>query len=133
MSAQYAVAFRDGEHVKLDATELVPGDIILLEAGNIVPADARLLEANALKTDEASLTGESHSVEKIQEPIEAENLVPGDQLNMVFKGTIVSNGTGKAVVTATGMNTELGKIAQIMDIPDQKTLSSNDFLPLANN
>lgn len=121
MSAQYAVAFRDGEHVKLDATELVPGDIILLEAGNIVPADARLLEANALKTDEASLTGESHSVEKIQEPIEAENLVPGDQLNMVFKGTIVSNGTGKAVVTATGMNTELGKIAQIMDIPDQKT------------
>lgn len=121
MSAQYALVIRDGKPVKLEASELVPGDILLLEAGNIIPADARLLEASALKTDEASLTGESHSIEKHTTPIEDENLVPGDQLNMVFKGTIISNGTGKAVVTATGMDTELGKIAGLMDIGEQKT------------
>lgn len=121
MSAQHAVAVRSGKHVKIDASDLVPGDILLLEAGNIVPADARLLECSAFRTDEASLTGESHSVEKHTDAIDSDNLVPGDQLNMVFKGSIVSNGTARAIVTATGMQTELGKIAGIMDIPEQKT------------
>lgn len=121
MSAQYAVAFRDGNPIKLEAAELVPGDVILLEAGNIVPADARLTEVSALRTDEASLTGESHAIEKHTDAIGESNLVPGDQLNMVFKGTIISNGTGKAIVTATGMDTELGKIAGMMDTPDQQT------------
>lgn len=121
MSAQYAVALRDGSPVKLEASELVPGDIVLLEAGNIVPADARLTEVNALRTDEASLTGESHAIEKHTDAIPESNLVPGDQLNMVFKGTVISNGTGKAIVTATGMNTELGKIAEMMDTPEQQT------------
>ncbi len=121
MSAQYALVIRNNNPVKLEASELVPGDIILLEVGDIVPADARLIEVSSLKTDEASLTGESHSIEKKTEKIDDENLVPGDQLNMVFKGTIVSNGSAKAVVTATGMNTELGKIAGMMETGSQKT------------
>ncbi len=121
MSAQYAMALRDNNPSKIEASQLVPGDIILLEAGDIVPADARLIEVNALKTDEASLTGESHSVEKNTEPIKTSGLVPGDQQNMVFKGTIVSNGSAKAVVTATGMQTEMGKIAGLMEVESQKT------------
>jgi len=121
MAAQHASVLRNNNPVKVDAQELVPGDVILLEAGDIVPADARLLEAHALKTNEASLTGESHSIEKHTAPIPEDDLVPGDQLNMVFKGTIVSNGSAKAVVTATGMQTELGKIAEMLEVPDQKT------------
>jgi Ca2+-transporting ATPase len=121
MSAQYASVLRDNNPAKIEAAKLVPGDIILLEAGDIVPADARLIEVSSLKTDEASLTGESHSVEKKTEVITEENLVPGDQHNMVFKGTIVSNGSAKAVVTAIGMNTELGKIAGLMEVGFQTT------------
>jgi P-type Ca2+ transporter type 2C len=121
MAAQFAVAIRDRRPSKIEASNLVPGDVIMLEAGAIVPADGRLIEAHSLKTDEASLTGESHSIEKTTEPINGDDLVPGDQLNMVFKGTVVSNGSGKAVVVATGMNTELGKIAGLMDVGVQKT------------
>jgi Ca2+-transporting ATPase len=121
MSAQHAVVFRENNPLKIEAKELVPGDIILLEAGDIVPADARLFEVSSLKTEEASLTGESHSIEKEAEAIHEENLVPGDQHNMVFKGTIVSNGSAKAVVTTTGMQTEIGKIAGMMEAGTQKT------------
>jgi P-type Ca2+ transporter type 2C len=121
MSAQYAVVIRENNPIKTEARQLVPGDLIIIEAGDIVPADARLIEVNALKTDEASLTGESHSIEKTTGPITGNNLVPGDQLNMVFKGTIVSNGSGKAIVTTTGMNTEFGKIAGLMETGYQKT------------
>lgn len=121
MSAQFAVAIRDSSPIKIDAGELVPGDVILLEAGDIVPADGRLFSVSGLKTDEASLTGESQSTEKISNSIEGENLVPGDQLNMVFKGTIVSNGSGKVLVASTGMNTEIGKIAGMMETGFQKT------------
>lgn len=121
MSAQYALVMRGGHPLKIEASEIVPGDILLLEAGDIVPADARLFEAHSFKTDEASLTGESHSIDKNPDAIPAGGLVAGDQNNMVFKGTIVSNGTAKGIVTATGMETELGKIAGMMEIPDQKT------------
>ncbi len=121
MSAQYAIVLRDNNPVKIEASQLVPGDLVLIEAGDIVPADARLIEVSSLKTDEASLTGESHSIEKITDPVAGNNLVPGDQLNMVFKGTIVSNGSGKAIVTGTGMNTEIGKIAGLMEGGHQKT------------
>src|SRR5690606_8777964 len=79
------------------------------------------LEVSSLKTEEAALTGESHSVEKNTAQIDKENLLPGDQYNMVFKSTIVSNGSGKAVVTSTGMNTEIGKIAGLLEVQDQKT------------
>jgi Ca2+-transporting ATPase len=112
---------RDGHPSKIESAELVPGDIILLEAGDIVPADGRLLEVNSFKTDEASLTGESHSIEKTLAAIEEENLVPGDQINMIFKGSLVSNGTATAIVTSIGMNTELGKIAGMMEVEEQQT------------
>src|SRR5690554_1668496 len=105
MSAQTAVVLRENNPVKIEAEELVPGDVILLEAGDIVPADARLFELSSLRTEEASLTGESHSIEKKTAAILQENLMPGDQHNMVFKGTIVSNRSAKAAVTAIGMET----------------------------
>ena len=121
MAAQYAKVLRNNSHSTIEAGKLVPGDIILLEAGDIVPADSRLIELSSFKTDEASLTGESHSVDKKTEAINENNLVAGDQLNMVFKGTIVSNGSAKAVVTSIGMNTEIGKIASLLDVGYQKT------------
>ncbi len=121
MSAQHAVVLRENNPLKIEAWELVPGDIILLEAGDIVPADARLFEVSSLKTEEASLTGESHAMEKKTEAIPEENLVPGDQHNMVFKGTIVSNGSAKAIVTTIGMKTEIGKIAGMLEVGTQKT------------
>jgi Ca2+-transporting ATPase len=121
MAAQFAMVLRNNNPAKIEAAELVPGDIILLEAGDIVPADARLLEVSSLKTDEASLTGESHSIEKKTEAIKNSNLVAGDQENMIFKGTIVSNGSAKAVVTTTGMKTELGKIAGLLKVESQKS------------
>lgn len=121
MSAQSALVLRDGHPTELEASEVVPGDIILLEAGDIVPADGRLLESSSLKTEEAALTGESHSVEKITESISEDDLLPGDQHNMVFKGTTVSNGTGKVVITGTGMDTEIGKIAGLLEVKDQQT------------
>lgn len=128
MTAQYAMALRNGKPSKVESGELVPGDIFLIEAGDIVPADARLIEVSALKTEEAALTGESHSIEKTVAEIPKPGLLPGDQLNMVFKGTIVSNGSAKAVVTSTGMNTEIGKIASLLEVgspqtPLQKRLS----------
>jgi len=121
MAAQFATVLRNNNPAKIGAVKLVPGDIILLEAGDVVPADARLIEVSAFKTDEASLTGESHSVEKITALIKAQNLVPGDQHNMVFKGTLVSNGSAKAVVTTIGMKTEIGKIAGLLEVKSQKT------------
>ncbi|MET3114996.1 Ca2+-transporting ATPase [Pedobacter sp. CG_S7] len=121
MSAQYAIVLRDNNPEKITSDELVPGDVILLEAGDIAPADARLFQCSALKIEEAALTGESHSVEKTVDAINNEDLGPGDQLNMVFKGTIISNGSAKALVTATGMNTEIGKIADLLNTSTQQT------------
>ncbi len=121
MAAQFATVIRSNNPQKIEARQLVPGDIILLEAGDVVPADARLLEVSSLKTDEASLTGESFAIEKVVEAIPADNLVPGDQHNMIFKGTNVTNGSAKAVVTGTGMQTEIGKIAGMMEVGFQRT------------
>jgi ATPase, P-type (transporting), HAD superfamily, subfamily IC len=95
------------------AADLVPGDIILLEEGDTIPADARLLQTVALQTAEAALTGESLPVSKDTEPLAGEPTL-GDQHNMVFSGTAVTHGRGKAVVTATGMNTQLGRIAGML-------------------
>src|SRR5688500_10780479 len=121
MAATKSMVIRDGKQTEIDASELVPGDIIILEAGNIIPADARLIEINALKTDEAPLTGESVTVDKITDPIPEENLSIGDKKNMVFKGTLISNGTAKAVITSTGMQTEIGQIAGMLDTEERKT------------
>ena len=105
---------RAGQVLDLPATELVPGDIVLLEAGSVAPADCRLLEAHSLKVQEALLTGESEAVEKQVEPIESVELPLGDRRNLLFMGTLISSGRAVAVVTATGMQTELGKIATLL-------------------
>jgi Ca2+-transporting ATPase len=113
MTAPTASVMRDGKEVKVPASELVPGDIILLYTGDKVPADARLLEAYNLKIEEAALTGESTAVEKSTEAL-SESAQLNDRHNMVYTGTIVAYGRGKALVASTGMQTEFGKIAQMV-------------------
>ncbi len=107
---------RNGQVQEMSARELVPGDILLLEAGNLIPADARLLEAANLRIQEATLTGESEPVEKKTAPMTGENLPLGDRRNMAYMGTIITYGRGLAVVAQTGMNTELGKIANLIQV-----------------
>lgn len=114
LSTPHAKVLRDGEVKVVSSKEIVPGDIVLLEAGDFVPAEGRLIEAAALKVNESSLTGESVPVEKQIDPLDSENVSLGDRINMVFAGTTVVYGRGKMVVTGTGMNTEMGKIASMM-------------------
>lgn len=114
MAAPFASVIRNGQFTFMPASQIVPGDIVVLEAGNLVPADLRLIETNALKIDEASLTGESHSIEKITHSLQGNDLSLGDRVNLAFKGTYVTYGRGKGVVVATGMNTELGQIARML-------------------
>ena len=112
---------RDGQEVEVPSKELVPGDIMLLEAGDKIPADGRLIESWSLKCDEAPLTGESLSVSKELRPLARESSV-ADQRNMIFTGTTVSVGRGRALVTSTGMSTEFGKIAkEVTTIETEKT------------
>ncbi|MCP5100528.1 MAG: cation-translocating P-type ATPase [Chloroflexi bacterium] len=111
---------RDGHVEEISARELVPGDIVLLEAGNLIPADARLVECVNLKIQEAALTGESEAVEKETEAIGKKGLPLGDQVNMAFMGTVVTYGRGTAVITETGMNTELGNIAELIQSVEQE-------------
>ncbi len=112
---------RDGKEEEIVSKDIVPGDILLLEAGDKVPADARILEAHAMRCDEAPLTGESMPVTKISEPL-SEKTTMADRKNMVFAGTTVLYGRGKAIVTATGMNTEFGNIAgEMMSVKSEKT------------
>lgn len=122
MAAPLASVMRNGSEQEIPARDLVPGDIILLRVGDRVPADARLLEAVNLKAEEAPLTGESVPQEKMTEPIEGPDLPVGDRRNMVFMGTTVAYGRGKAVVAATGMSTEFGKIASMLaEAEERKT------------
>ena len=114
MAAPSARVRRDGEVLTLPAEELVPGDVVLLEAGNIVPADLRLCVAARLRVAEAALTGESHAVDKTTAPLQAEQASLGDRHNMAYKGTLVAYGRGEGVVVATGLATELGKIAALL-------------------
>lgn len=118
LSAPHARVIRDGTEKVIDAAELVPGDIIRLEAGDFVPADGRLLRSVSLKSEESALTGESVPSEKDAGIIVDENAPLGDRGNMVFSGCSVTYGTATAVVTATGMNTEMGKIANLLDNED---------------
>jgi len=121
MAAPAASALRDGEETEIPARELVPGDITLLRTGDRIPADARLIEAVNLKTDEAPLTGESVPLEKMSQRLEGEVNV-GDRKNMVFMGTAAVYGRGKAVITATGMATEFGKIATMLqEVKEEQT------------
>jgi Ca2+-transporting ATPase len=113
MTAPTAIVLRDGKELKIPAGQIVPGDIVLLYTGDKIPADARLLEAFNLKLDEAALTGESAPVNKEITAFPEETQL-NDRLNMVFTGTVVVYGRGKAAVTSTGMNTEFGKIAKLV-------------------
>lgn len=122
LTAPLAKVHREGQTREVAAKELVPGDLILLEAGDFVPADARLVTADSLQVNESALTGESVPVAKEAEFTAAEDLPLGDQKNMVFKGTIVTFGRGRALVTGTGMDTELGRIAGLLQTgPEEKT------------
>lgn len=115
MSAPHARVIRDGAEKVIDAADLVPGDIIRLEAGDFVPADARLLRSVSLKSEESALTGESVPSEKDADAVVPEKAPLGDRSNMVFSGCSITYGTASAVVTATGMDTEMGKIANLLD------------------
>ena len=115
LSAPHARVIRDGVEKVIDASELVPGDIIRLEAGDFVPADARLLRSVSLKSEESALTGESVPSEKDASVIVDEKAPLGDRTNMVFSGCSITYGTAVAVVTATGMDTEMGRIANLLD------------------
>ena len=115
MSAPHARVIRDGIDAVIDASELVPGDIIKLEAGDFIPADARLLKSVSLKSEESALTGESVPSEKDADADILPNAPLGDRANMVFSGCSITYGTATAVVTATGMDTEMGKIANLLD------------------
>ena len=115
LSAPHARVIRDGEESIIDASLLVPGDIIRLEAGDFVPADARLLQSSSLKCEESALTGESVPAEKDADATLPDKAPIGDRTNMIFSGCSVSYGTGTAVVCATGMDTEMGKIANLLE------------------
>lgn len=115
MSDHVAKVVRDGEVNVIPSRELVLGDIVIIETGDYVPADLRLIEAVNLKTQESALTGESVPVEKSIEIIEGENIGIGDRHNMLFSSSLITYGRGKAVVVETGMNTEVGKIAELMN------------------
>jgi Ca2+-transporting ATPase len=114
MAAPAATVLRDGIEAKMAAKELVPGDVITLHTGDRVPADARLLEAINLQGEEAALTGESVPVEKHVNVLAVNDLPVGDRKNMVYAGTAITYGRGRALVTSTGMQTEFGKIAQLL-------------------
>ncbi len=115
MAAPSARVRRDGSVCELPAAELVPGDVVLLEAGNVVPADLRLLEAAQLRIAEAALTGESQPVDKHTGVLADAQLPLGDRSNMAWKGTLVANGRSIGIVVATGIRTELGRIARLLD------------------
>jgi len=122
MAAPTANVARNGEEKKIPARELVPGDIILLKAGDKIPADARIAQSFNLQVEEAALTGESVPVEKKVDALGAGEIGLGDRNNMLYSGTVVSYGRGRAVVTATGMNTEFGKITgMLQEVETAKT------------
>ena len=119
MSAPNAKVMRDGQKVEIPAREVVPGDILLLEAGDLTAADGRILNQYSLQVNESSLTGESANVDKEEEAI-SEEVPLGDRKNMVFSGSLVTYGRAEVVVTETGMKTEMGKIADLMNATKEK-------------
>ena len=119
LSAPHARVIREGQEQVIDAAELVPGDVIKLEAGDFVPADAKLVRSVSLKCEESALTGESVPAEKDADALVAEDAPLGDRHNMVFSGCGVTYGTATALVTATGMNTEMGKIANMLESSEE--------------
>ena len=127
MAAPRALVMRDGLWIEIDSKQLVPGDIVALESGARVPADGRVVYAVGFSIDEAVLTGESMAVRKVVDPLHLRNPVIADMTNMIFSGTTVVSGKGRAIVTATGMNTEFGKIAEMVQE------SEKDMTPLQHD
>lgn len=121
LAVTYANVLRDGIVVQVLSEDLVPGDLVLLEAGMVVPADMRIIESFALRVEEASLTGESLAVDKSTVALVDDETPLGDRINMLYKGTLISAGRGKAIVVATGMDTELGKIAHMLQLKEVAT------------
>ena len=119
MATPNAHVRRDGQIVEIPSTELVPGDVVLLEAGDVVPADLRLTLTKSLKIEESALTGESVPVDKTSDPVNEEKVALADQDNMAFANTNVTYGRGEGIVTETGMNTEVGKIATMLNNTDE--------------
>jgi len=115
MAAPTAHVLRDGREMVVPAREVVPGDVVVLRAGDRVPADARLIQAVNLAVDEAALTGESAAVDKTSAPLEDAHLPLGDRVNLAYAGTMVVHGRGQAVVVSTGMSTEFGRIAELVE------------------
>ncbi|MBI2851066.1 MAG: cation-translocating P-type ATPase [Chloroflexi bacterium] len=122
MAALTATVIRNGEDVEIPAREIVPGDVVMLTTGDRIPADLRLIEAPNLRTEEASLTGESTPVEKTTQAIQGEDISIGDRKNLAYSGTSVAYGRGKGVAVATGMKTEFGKIATMLqEVEEEET------------
>ncbi len=120
LSSPAARVLRDGQTVEIPSSQVVPGDILFLEAGDLAVADGRLLECHNLMVNESSLTGESDSVEKQADVINQNSVPLAEQSNMVFSGSLITGGRAIAVVTATGMDTEIGKIASLMNATEEK-------------
>lgn len=120
MSGPEAKVFRNGDVIKVPSSEVTIGDIVMLEAGDYVPADGRILENASLKVDESALTGESLGVDKTEEEISGQDVPLGDRTNMVYSGSFVSYGRGSFLVTAIGMETEVGKIAKLLKSTSEK-------------
>ena len=119
MATPNAHVKRGGAIVEIPSTEIVPGDVVLLEAGDVVPADLRLTQAHSLKIEESALTGESVPVDKSAETLQGDDVALGDRINMAFSSTNVTYGRGEGVVVTTGMNTEVGKIATMLNEADE--------------
>lgn len=121
MAALHSQVIREGETKTIDSVDLVPGDLVVLEAGNVIPADLRLVETHSFRVNESALTGESVPVDKIDTTINEPELSLGDRLNMGYKSTLITNGRARGVVIATGMNTEIGKIASMLQVKESVT------------
>ena len=119
LSSPHAKVLRDGKKMKIFSKEIVPGDILLLEAGDMIAADGRILDNYSLQVNESSLTGESTNVDKSEDAIEEEAAL-ADRINMVYSGTLVAQGRAVVLVTATGMKTEMGKIAELMNATQER-------------
>ena len=121
LSSHASKVIRDGKLIVIPSRELVPGDVVVLDTGDYVPADLRIIEAINLKSQESALTGESVPVEKMAEAISSDEVGIGDRTNMLFSSSLITYGRGKGIVVETGMNTEVGKIAQIINSTEEGT------------
>nr|WP_198044608.1 cation-translocating P-type ATPase [Lysinibacillus timonensis] len=120
MAAPIARVQRNGQVIEIPSKEVVVGDILVLDAGDFISADGRIIESHSLQINESSLTGESLPIEKMTHVIREDDVALGDKTNMVFSGSFVTNGRGKVIVTSIGMNTEIGKIANLLDSAKEK-------------